>query len=348
MYQGLEEYGYITCRSLAVKAVSFGTLILCVKTRHDYVYYALISSLATGGNYIFNVIHARKFVKFDFSHVELKRHLKPVLLIAIIIFLSSIYSKVDISMLNVMATDESVGYYTYAQKTVNIVLTMSKAVTAALLPRLSFYYNNDRKAFHNLLDKGFQVLCLIAIPLCVGLALIAPQAVKLLYGDAFAPATLTIQLMCPLILIKGFGDLFCHQLAYSTRNETIILSASASASVINIIVNVTLIPSLLQNGAVIASVVSEFVTNFVQFIYMKKKLKFTLNFSSLFKSLSATLLMTICVYGIMQIDLSNTFGLFLEIGCGGIVYIMTNIFLKNMLILELLDKIRQKLIQIKQ
>ena len=57
MYKGLEEYGYITGRSLAIKGISLLALFLFVKTRQDYVAYALISSLATGGNYVFNVIH---------------------------------------------------------------------------------------------------------------------------------------------------------------------------------------------------------------------------------------------------------------------------------------------------
>lgn len=140
MYKGLEEYGYITGRSLAIKGISLLALFLFVKARQDYVAYALISSLATGGNYVFNVIHARKFVKIRLSGIKLIKHLKPVLLIACIIFLSSIYNKIDVTMLNMMATDESVGYYSYAQKTVNMVLTMANAVTAALLPRLSYYY----------------------------------------------------------------------------------------------------------------------------------------------------------------------------------------------------------------
>ena len=77
---------------------------------------------------------------------------------------------------------------------------------------------------------------------------------QFLYGEAFAPAALTIQLMCPLILIKGFGGLFCYQLVYSTKSEKISLPAAASASIINVITNAALIPSLLQNGAVVASV----------------------------------------------------------------------------------------------
>lgn len=344
MYQGLEEYGYITGRSLLIKGLSLLTLVLFVKTKQDYIVYALISSLATGGNYIFNVIHARKFVSIDFSRVELKNHIKPVLLIACIIFLSSIYNKIDVTMLNILATDESVGYYTYAQKTVNMVLTMANAVTAALLPRLSYYYDNDREGFYRLLDKGFQILCFMTLPLAVGMALVAPQAVGFLYGEAFEPAVLTIRLMCPLILIKGFGDLFCYQLVYSTKSEKIILPASASASVINIITNAALIPAFLQNGAVIASVFSELLTNAVQFIYMKKKVKFSINVKALMKGLISTIVMALSVYIIMQLKLPNTIGLILEVLCGIISYTAVNLIIKNSLFFEILEKVKGKVV----
>ena len=342
MYQGLEEYGYITGRSLLIKGISLLTLFFFVKTKQDYVAYALISSLATGGNYIFNVIHARKFVSIDLSKVQLKGHLKPVLLIACIIFLSSVYNKIDVTMLNILATDESVGYYVYAQKTVNMVLTMANAVTAALLPRLSYYYDNDREGFYRLLNKGFQVLCFMTLPLTVGMALVAPQAVEFLYGEAFEPAVLTIRLMCPLILIKGFGDLFCYQLVYSTKSEKIILPASASASTINIITNAALIPTFLQNGAVIASVFSEFVTNAVQFIYMKKKVSFSINVKALTKGLISTIVMALSVYIIMQLKLSNIISLLSEILVGVIVYITVNLVMKNSLILETVQKVKRK------
>ena len=187
-------------------------------------------------------------------------------------------------------------------------------------------------------------MCTMAFPLCTGLALVAPQAVRLLYGEAFAPTTLTIRLMCPLILIKGFGDLFCYQLVYSTKNEKIILPASASASVINIIVNALLIPTFLQNGAVVASVISEFVTNAVQFIYMKKKIKFKLGMKTLFKALLSTILMALCVILVMNLKLSNTVGLFIEVLCGGLIYLIASIVLKNEMVFEILQKVKGKIV----
>ena len=247
-------------------------------------------------------------------------------------------------MLNMMATDESVGYYSYAQKTVNMVLTMANAVTVALLPRLSYYYENDREGFYRLLDKGFQILCLMTLPLAVGMALVAEQTVQFLYGEAFAPAALTIQLMCPLILIKGFGDLFCYQLVYSTKSEKIILPAAASASIINVITNAALIPTLLQNGAVVASVISEFVTNAIQFVYMKKKVKFNVNWKSLITGIFSTAVMSICVLGLKLLELPNTIGLIVEVGCGTLVYIAINLIMKNALIFEMIQKFKTKLL----
>lgn len=344
MYMGVEEYGYIAGRSLIIKSVSLVALFLLVKTKQDYVLYALISSLATGGNYIFNVIHARRFVDIDFSGIQIKRHLKPVLLIACIIFLSSIYNKIDVTMLNMMATNESVGFYSYAQKTINIVLTMASAVTAALLPRLSYYYDNDIEGFYRLLDKGFQILCLMTLPLAAGMALVAPQVVEFLYGEAFVPASLAIQLMSPLILIKGFGDLFCYQLVYSTKSEKIILPASASASGINIVMNAVLIPVLLQNGAVIASVFSELVTNAIQFVYMKKKVQFRINRKALKMGLFSTVVMSACVLLVKRIALSNTMELLAEVICGAFVYVAINIVMKNALFFEIIEKVRTKIL----
>ena len=343
MYRGLEEFGYITGRSLIIKGCSLSALILYVKTRQDYVAYALISSLATGGNYVFNIIHARKFVKLDFTEIQIQKHIKPVFLIACIIFFSSIYNKIDVTMLSVIATDEAVGFYAYAQKTINMVLTMANAVTAALLPRLSYYYENDKEGFYKLLNKGFEILCVMALPLTAGMCLVASQAVRFLYGEAFTPASLTIQLMCPLILIKGFGDLFCYQLVYSTKNEKIILPAAASASVINVIANATLIPVLLQNGAVIASVFSEFTTNVIQFIYMKQKVQFHLDGKPLVIGLTSTAIMSVCVIMLMNLRIPNTLGLFIEVMCGAIIYVIVNIALKNSLMIELIKKFKNRI-----
>ena len=256
--------------------------------------------------------------------------------------MSTIYNKVDVTMLKMLSTDEAIGYYSYAQKTVNIVLTMCSAVTATFLPRLSYYYENDKNGFYKLFDKGFQILCVGVIPLAIGLFIVAQQAVILLYGNDFAPTGETIRLMCPLILIKGFGDLLCYQLAYSSKNERILLPASTFASVINIIANAILIPIYSQNGAVIASVLSELTTNVIQFVYLYRKVKYHIEIKSIVIAFVSSLVMAICVYSLINLKLSLAVALIVEIGLGGVSYLIMNLLMKNQVMVELLSKVLKK------
>ena len=229
-----------------------------------------------------------------------------------------------------------------AQRTVNIVLTMCSAVTAIFLPRLSYYYDNEKAVFYKLMDKGFQILCLGVVPLAVGLFLTANQAVVLLYGDSFTPTGTTIKLMCPLILIKGFGDLLCYQLAYSSKNEYILLPGSAIASIINVITNSILIPLYAQNGAVIASVMSELTTNIIQFLYLKRKIKYHISNTALVLSLFSTMVMAAVVCAIIKMNLPLAVALAMEISIGGAIYLLMNIALKNRILSEMLTKVLKK------
>ena len=111
---------------------------------------------------------------------------------------------------------------------------------------------------------------------------------------------------------------------------------------INIIANAVLIPVLLQNGAVIASVFSELVTNAIQFIYMKKKVQFRINGKAFITGIFSTAIMSICVLMLMQLKFPNTIGLFVEVICGVVVYIAVNLVMKNVLMLELIRKVKKK------
>lgn len=144
-------------------------------------------------------------------------------------------------------------------------------------------------------------------------------------------------------LAKGFGDLYCYQMAYASKNEKIIVPASATASAINVATNAVLIPSLMQNGAVIASVASELITNMVQFVYMKKKVKFKLNMKPLVQSIITVAAMAVCVWKVGTLNFSNTVLLALEVIVGSVVYVVLNILMKNQLMLEVINMTKQRI-----
>ena len=188
LFQGLEEYSYIVIRNIVVKILSLMALFLFVKNREDYLKYALILSLATCSNYLFNAIHSRKYVSLVFKHLDLKQHIKPILLISGSLFLASIYGKLDITMLGTMIGTESVGYYSYAHRIIQIGISFCTAVTAAFFPRLSYYFQHDSEKFRSLILRGIQITAFLSFPVATGMFILAPEIVELLYGPMFLPA----------------------------------------------------------------------------------------------------------------------------------------------------------------
>lgn len=347
LYQAEEEYAYIACRSIVVKIISLIAVFVLVKERNDYIYYALISSLAAASNYIFNVINARKYVKFEFKLVKqqelnLKKHMKPILILAASSFLSTIYSKIDITMLGTMVSDEATGLYTNAHKIIEIVVSLCTAISAVFLPRLSLYYKNNKQEFKKMLDLGFRTLCFITVPATIGIFIMAPSVVEIMYGSSFVAATITIRLFAIIIIIKSFGNLFCYQLVIATGNERKRLPAYIIATIINIILNVILIPRMAQNGATIASVISELIVNGVQLYAMVKIIDIPISWEVITQSMVSSVIMGVCVIYIMKLSIPVIIKSIIAVIGGICIYIIFNIIFKNQIMMEFLNKLQRK------
>lgn len=342
-YQGKEEYGYITIRSIVIKIIALLLLISFVHERSDYAIYAWISSLATGGNYIFNVVHARKYVRLSFKNFKLQPHIRPLMYLAVALFLGSIYSKIDTTMLGIMTGDNNVGYYTYAYKIINAVVSGCTAITTVFLPRLSYEYANNRRKFNEYINFGTKVLSFLVFPITIGVFMLAQNIVILFFGADFLPAAKTIRFFCPIIIIKSFGDLLCYQTIISTGNEKQRIVASAWGSVVNIILNYILIQAIAQDGAAIASVISELIYNSYLFFKVKKLIKFHGNKKAIGQALISTAIMAIAIYIIKLFELGSGLTCLLSIVIGIAVYFEINKLFHNEIYVMAISRLKTKI-----
>ena len=54
--------------------------------------------------------------------------------------------------------------------------------------------------------------------------------------------------------------------------------------------------------------------------------------------------MSICVFVFMQLRLPNTVALFIEVAVGAIVYVVVNTAMKNALMFEIIEKVKNKIL----
>lgn len=339
-YQGKEEYTYIAIRSSLIKLFALIALFFLVKEQKDYLMYALITSVATGGNYIFNIIHVRKYVKLDFSNLDLRHHMKSILMLVVCTLAVELYSKVDILMLGNMCDYQIVGYYTNAHKLVNLVLTFTTSISAIFLPRISYYYQTDKKSYQKFVTIGLNIALFFSTPCFFGLILVADQLVYVLFGTAFLSAVPTIQILSVLVLIKSLGDIACYQVIVSSGKEKTLVIAYIAAASVNVLLNMFLIPQYHQNGAAVASVISEFLANGILLLVSSRVVKLRLTKRML---ASVSVGIVAMVAGVAAVNLfidQKILSLACSVAIGCICYVVVNFFCKNEVLVMITVKLK--------
>lgn len=269
-YQGIEDFKYITIRTLVVRSLSLIALFFCVKDKSDLFYYAAISVVAGVGGNVFNFIRLRRFIDFHCLHIdELHplKHLKPALKIFVLNLVISIYINLDSVMLGFLKNETAVGYYVAATRITKSILGVVQSLGTVLLPRFSNLVSTNQMAdFKNLSDKAISLIFATSLPLTVGLIFMASPLIHFFCGENFEPSILTLQIMAPIILFIAMSGIIGMQILYSLGKEKLVIMATLGGAITNFSLNWVLIPSYGQYGAGIATSIAEFVVTTLMII----------------------------------------------------------------------------------
>ena len=209
VYQGLENFGFITIRSFIVKLLCVISLFLFVHNVEDVLIYLWISVSATILNQIWNfVVLAKSGIKVSLKFTDLGKHIRPILLLFASAIAISIYAILDTLMLGFMANYSEVAFYNNASNLSKSILAVVTSLSIVAMPRLSYYMKNQEWDEINLLiKKSMGIISFLAIPMAFGMVLAAPVFIPLFLGEAFEGAVLPLQIMAFVIVAIGFNNL---------------------------------------------------------------------------------------------------------------------------------------------
>ena len=273
LYQGREEYKYISIRGAIIKTLSLSILFLFVKSTQDYIVYAAIHCFVLSGNYIVNVIGLKSRIKLTHCKLQLSNHVKPLLILFATNVAIELYTLLDTSMLGFLKTSEIVGYYSYAMKISKICITVLVAATSVMLPKLSQYYTYSNKdKYYELANKGLLFTLVTAIPVTIILMMCANELIPFLYGVNFFNAVSCFEVLSFLAIPITLSSYLGVQILCSAGHESKMLIAVLVGAISNIILNLILIPKYNHEGAAIASLTSETIVAIIEIIIAYKLL----------------------------------------------------------------------------
>ena len=295
LYKGLEQYTYITMRSMIFKVIALVAMFLLVHEKSDYVIYGAISIFAASASNVLNFINAHKYITLHpVGHYDFKRHIKPVFVFFAMSCATTIYTNLDNVMLGMMTTSDDVGYYSAAVKIKTVLVSLVTSLGAVLLPRASYYIEkNEIENFKSISKKALHFVMFAAIPLMVYFMLYAKESILFLSGEAFVDAVIPMQIIMPTLLFIGITNILGIQILVPLGRENVVLYSEIAGAIVDFIINLLLIPQFKSAGAAIGTLVAEAVVLLVQYVYIRKEMKEILNFSYCIKIVIAIIISTI-------------------------------------------------------
>lgn len=273
----MEDFAFITIRTIAFQILSLILMFAFVKTADDYLIYAAITVLSSTGANVVNIFYRRRYCHIKFTlEMEWRKHIKPILWLFGMMLTQTIFTSADITMLGIFKGDYAVGIYTTATKIVNIISQLVSSLVFVLIPRLSYLFaENDFEKINEFLTKVLSAFLAIGLPIFIISFLYANEYIFILAGSDFMPAVPVLQIILFSFLFSLVGGSFLGNVVLlSSGKERLFTNILIAATILNVIANYLFIPSYGAQAAALATVAASLLMTILLLITKDKRIKF--------------------------------------------------------------------------
>ena len=206
------------------------------------------------------------------KNLEVKKHIKPVVVLFLPQIASLIYTVLDKTMLGIICPQiEQVSFYEQASYIVKTILMLVTTIGTVMVSKVSYaFQKQNMEEVKNYLNQVTNFVWLASSALMFGVAAAIENFVKWFYAEEYISVANIVYVMCPIIIFIGLNNIIGIQFLVPTKNQNKYIFAVVIGAVANFVMNLILIKPLGPIGATIASVMAELVIVVVELAFLKK------------------------------------------------------------------------------
>lgn len=291
-YQGIEQFKFITIRTLIVRSIFVVSVFIFVHKEQDVIIYFLLLAVVTIINSIINFSYSRKYVSLAWKGINLKKIFFPVATFGYYRILTSLYVSFNTVFLGFVSTQIQVGYFSTASKLNSIAMSLFTAFTTVMIPHISKLIKmGDKAEIKRICNRTVDALLILALPLIFLCFIYAPEIIYIISGDGYQGAIVPFRIIIVLLLVIGLEQIFVQQFLMASPNSNKkIMTLSTIGAVIGISLNLILTDKYASVGSSISWVCSEIAILTLSYIMVCKEIDIRLKFTKIFKTLGYALL----------------------------------------------------------
>ena len=276
LYRGLENFKYITLRSIVVRVLFIVSVYIFVRQQHDYIiYYALFVGVVVL-NAICNWTHKKSIVSLQWRNCNLKKYVKPFIVLGLFAMLSAVYTKLSMPVLSFTCSDQDAGYYATATRMYQVIIALISSLISAIIPRMSVLIKEGKTAeIERMTKMAFQLLFFIAFPVIIFMELFTPDIILLFAGKGFEQAITPMRIVMIQVLVIGTEQIFILQLLIPLKRDKWVVYSGVAGVAVWAILSAILVPRFHAIGSAIVWVSAELTVLVCASFEVKRVLGFT-------------------------------------------------------------------------
>ncbi|MCM1311418.1 MAG: oligosaccharide flippase family protein [Bacteroides sp.] len=285
-FKGMENFKYITLRSVAIRCLFILSVFLFIHEQVDYILYYVLWVSVYILNAVCNWTYKRKYVKLQFNNISLKHYAKPFFLLGLFAFFSAVYTQLNVPILRLLSgNDSQVAYFTTSVRLYKVIIALFSTLTGVMIPRISILVKERRFAeIHELVGKTFKLLFFFSLPVIVYIEFFAVDVVRIFAGENFDGAVVPMRIAMFMLLIVGTEQIFILQLLIPLRKDKEIVYAAIAGMILCLVVSLFLVKQFQSIGSVIVWMLSELTVLSISSFWVKKYLNVSFPFKMLVNS----------------------------------------------------------------
>lgn len=295
-FQAIEQYIYITIRSLVFKIISLLGILCLVRHQDDFILYGALLALVPCGNNILNIIQMFRIVDFRLTGpISIKRHIRPLFSFAMLNISTSLYGVMDSMILGLMTLGNyQVGLYQLGVRIRGAIASVVNATASATIPRLSYYNTSEDKAkYYALLRRGLGLIVSLGLAQACYLMVFGDEVVMLVASAKFSQAALPLRIMGFATFFSVINSAIGYQVLTPNNRERQLAIANAIGVPIGLTLNIVLDGRFGAIGASIAITLTEGAIMIAQIHFARDVLNRAMPVKTLVKITTAIFVATI-------------------------------------------------------
>lgn len=272
---------------------------ISISVFYDLGFYPIIAAVSVGS-----------FVNFAYLLFKSKKQLpyrprldKPVLKeiwdtswpLAITISLTLVYFRADTIILSFVRPAEDVGIYGAAYKVLEILIQFPYLFLGLVLPLMTQFYPASRALFNKILQKSFDFMAIIAVPMVFATWLLAEKIITFIASGDFAIAGGPLRILIVAAAMIYFGALFGYAIVAAGLQKKMIGFYIFDA-VFSLVAYLIFIPLYSYWAGAALTLITEAIIAFSAWFVLKKNTGATVKIGILGKTIFSSLAMCLALW----------------------------------------------------